>query len=113
MSRLIRDKYLAHQQKCLARFNQLKSNEEELKHIFIGIYGLQDELSPDVPDKDVTVYRIIDRPNDEERKMPYVLSLRDEIVSLLSYIVGCMLGATPPMWMVCCLPAAGGTMRKL
>lgn len=96
MSRLIRDKYLAHQQECLARFNQLKSNEEELNRIFIGIYGLQGELSPDVPDKDVTVYRIIDHPNDEERKMPYVLSLRDEIVSLLSYIVGCMLGRYSP-----------------
>lgn len=107
MSRLIRDKYLAHQQECLARFNQLKSNEEELNRIFIGIYGLQDELSPDVPDKDVTVYRIIDHPNDEERKMPYVLSLRDEIVSLLSYIVGCMLGRYSPY--VDGLLFAGGT----
>jgi len=35
MSRLIRDKYLAHQQECLDRFNQLKANEEELNRIFI------------------------------------------------------------------------------
>ena len=96
MSRLIRDKYLAHQQECLARFNQLKANEEELNRIFIDIYGLQDELTPDVADKDVTVYRIIDNPNEEERKMAYVLSMRDEIVSLLSYIVGCMLGRYSP-----------------
>ena len=96
MSRLIRDKYLAHQQECLARFNQLKANEEELNRIFIDIYGLQGELTPDVADKDVTVYRIIDNPNEEERKMAYVLSMRDEIVSLLSYIVGCMLGRYSP-----------------
>lgn len=96
MSRLIRDKYLAHQQACLARFTQLKTNEEELNRIFIDIYGLQGELTPEVADKDVTVYRIIDQPNEEERKMAYVLSMRDEIVSLLSYIVGCMLGRYSP-----------------
>lgn len=96
MSRLIRDKYLAHQQECLYRFNQLKANEEELNRIFIDIYGLQGELTPEVEEKDVTVYRIIDQPNEEERKMAYVLSMRDEIVSLLSYIVGCMLGRYSP-----------------
>ena len=96
MPRLIRDKYLAHQQECLERFNKLKANEEELNRIFIDIYGLQGELTPEVAEKDVTVYRIIDQPNEEERKMAYVLSMRDEIVSLLSYIVGCMLGRYSP-----------------
>lgn len=96
MSRLIRDKYIQYQQTCLERFNQLKANEEELNRIFIDIYGLQGELTPEVADKDVTVYRIIDSPNDEERKMAYVLSMRDEIVSLVSYIVGCMLGRYSP-----------------
>lgn len=96
MSRLIRDKYTEYQQTCLDRFNQLKANEEELNRIFIDIYGLQGELSPDVADKDVTVYRIIDQPNEEERKMAYVISMRQEIVSLLSYIVGCMLGRYSP-----------------
>lgn len=96
MSRLIRDKYIEYQQTCLDRFNQLKANEEELNRIFIDIYGLQGELTPDVAEKDVTVYRIIDSPNEEERKMAYVLSMRDEIVSLLSYIVGCMFGRYSP-----------------
>ena len=41
------------------RFNQLKANEEKLNRIFIDIYGLQDELSPDVDDKDMTVRRRI------------------------------------------------------
>lgn len=96
MPRFIADKYREHQQECLDRFNQLKANEEELNRIFIDIYGLQGELSPEVADRDVTVYRIIDEPDAEERKMPYVLSMRDEIVSLLSYMVGCMLGRYSP-----------------
>lgn len=96
MSRLISDKYREVQQQYLDRFTQLKANEEELNRIFIDIYGLQDELTPEVADKDVTVYRIIDQPNEEERKMAYVLSMRDDIVSLLSYIVGCMLGRYSP-----------------
>ena len=96
MSRLISDKYLAVQQEYLERFERLRANEVELNRIFIDIYGLQGELSPEVAEKDVTVYRIIDQPNDEQRKMAYVLSMRDEIVSLISYIVGCMLGRYSP-----------------
>ena len=43
------------QREAKDRFNQLKANEEELNRIFIDIYGLQDELTPEVEDKDVTV----------------------------------------------------------
>lgn len=93
---LISNKYEAWQAGCLARFNQLKSNEEELNRIFIELYGLQDELSPEVADKDVTVYRLIDEPDAEERKMRYVLSKKDAVVSLLSYMVGCMFGRYSP-----------------
>lgn len=59
------------------RFQQLKANEEELNRIFIDIYGLQDELTPEVEDKDVTVRRA---------------DLGRDIRSLLSYAVGCMFG---------------------
>ena len=59
------------------RFNQLKSNEEELNKIFIDLYGLQDELTPEVADKDVSV-----RLADEER----------DIKSFLSYFVGVVFG---------------------
>ena len=62
---------------CKERFRKLKANEEELNRIFIGIYGLQDELSPDVDDKDVTVRKA---------------DLGRDIRSLISYAVGCMLG---------------------
>lgn len=59
------------------RFAQLKANEEELNRIFIDIYGLQDELTPEVEDKDVTVRKA---------------DLQRDIKSLLSYAVGCMFG---------------------
>ena len=62
---------------CDERFNLLKANEEELNRIFIDIYGLQDELTPEVEDKDVTV-----RKSDLQR----------DIKSLISYAVGCMFG---------------------
>lgn len=62
---------------CEKRFTQLKSNEEELNRIFIDIYGLQDELTPEVEDKDVTVRRA---------------DLTRDIKSLVSYAVGCMFG---------------------
>ena len=77
MGILISDKFTAWQAECESRFQQLKANEEELNRIFIDIYGLQDELTPEVEDKDVTVRRA---------------DLQREIKSLLSYAVGCMFG---------------------
>ena len=77
MARLIADKYKEWEAECEARFNQLKANEEELNRIFIEIYGLQDELTPEVEDKDVTVRKA---------------ELQREIKSLISYAVGCMFG---------------------
>ena len=77
MARLIADKYKEWEAECEARFNQLKANEEELNRIFIEIYGLQDELTPDVEDRDVTVRKA---------------DLQREIKSLISYAVGCMFG---------------------
>ena len=69
--------YLLWQGQCKERFNQLKANEEELNRIFIDIYGLQEELTPEVEDKDVTVRKA---------------DLQRDIKSLLSYAVGCMFG---------------------
>jgi len=77
MATLIRDKFTAWQQECDERFNTLKSNEEELNRIFIDIYGLQDELTPEVEDKDVTVRRA---------------DLSRDIRSLISYAIGCIFG---------------------
>lgn len=65
------------QAECDDRFNQLKANEEELNRIFIDIYGLQGELTPEVEDKDVTVRKA---------------DLGRDIRSFISYAVGCMFG---------------------
>ena len=65
------------QNECDNRFKQLKFNEEELNRIFIDIYGLQDELTPEVEDKDVTVRKA---------------ELGRDIRSFISYAVGCMFG---------------------
>ena len=95
MGTLISDKFTAWQAECEFRFQQLKANEEELNRIFIDIYGLQGELTPEVADKDVTVHRIFNTKDDVPESMrgsTYVRTLRDEIVSLLSYAVGCMFG---------------------
>ena len=56
---------------------------------------MQDELTPDVADKDVTVHRVFDSKDDVPESMKgsnYVRTMRDEIVSLISYAVGCMFG---------------------
>jgi hypothetical protein len=92
---LIADCYNAWVDECESRFNNLKANEEELNRIFIDIYGLQDELDADVADKDITVHRIFDTKEDILESMKgsnYVRTKRDEVVSLLSYAVGCMFG---------------------
>ncbi len=62
---------------CTENFEQLKANEEELNRIFIDIYGLQDELTPEIEEKDITI-----RKADRER----------DIKSFISYAVGCMFG---------------------
>lgn len=80
---------------CEDRFDILQENEEELNRIFIDIYGLQDELTPDVPPKDVTVHRIFDSKDDvpdDLQGSKYVLTQEDVMKSLLSYAVGCLFG---------------------
>lgn len=87
--------YNSYKTTCEKRFFTLKSNEEKLNRIFINIYDLQDELTPDVADKDVTVARIYDSKDDIPDAMKgnnYVLTKSDVVKSLLSYAVGCMFG---------------------
>lgn len=87
--------FMLWQGECNKRFTQLKTNEEELNRIFIEIYGLQDELTPDVADKDVTVVRIYNSKEDIPESMKgnnYVLTQQDVVKSLISYAVGCMFG---------------------
>ena len=69
--------YTSWSDEALTRFNQLKSNEEELNRIFINLYGLQDELTPEEDDKEVSV-----RKADQVR----------DIKAFLSYFIGCVFG---------------------
>ena len=73
----IADAYHTWESNATAQFDLLKKNEEELNRIFIDIYGLQDELTPEVEDKDVTVRKA---------------DLGRDIRSFISYAVGCMFG---------------------
>lgn len=73
----IEESYDKWSNECYFRFNKIKTNEEELNRIFIDIYGLQDELTSEVEDKDITVRKA---------------DLQRDIRSLLSYAVGCMFG---------------------
>lgn len=92
---LLSSAYRAWKLECNGQFEKLKANEEELNRIFIDTYGLQDELTPEVADKDVTVHYLVDTKDDIPASLQgsnYVLTRRDVIVSLISYVVGCMFG---------------------
>ncbi len=59
------------------RFERMKKNEEELNRIFIALCGLQNELPPEVEDRDITI-----------RRADFSCDIR----SFLSFAVGCMFG---------------------
>lgn len=69
--------YMCWEAECKERFNKLKENEEQLNRIFISIYGLEDELTPQVNDKEISIRKA---------------NLQREVKSLISYAVGCMFG---------------------
>lgn len=95
MARLIEDAYEAWKAEANARFDQLKANEEELNRIFAEIYGMEGEVPIEVEDKYVSVARVFDSEEDIPDSFKgnrYVRTKRDEVVSLISYAVGCMFG---------------------
>ena len=77
MAVLISDKFSDWKNECEKRFSTLKSNEEELNRCFINAYGLENEITPDVDEKEITVRKA---------------DLQREIKSLISYAVGCIFG---------------------
>lgn len=77
MSKLISDKFKDWEKLCDERFRKLKENEEKLNSFFISAYGLEDELTPEVADEDITIRRA---------------DLQREIKSLISYAAGCIFG---------------------
>lgn len=92
---LIEEAYSQYKEFTNNQFLKLKENEEELNRIFIDIYGLQDELTSDVSEKDITIAKIFDTDyeiNDEIKGNNYVLTKADVVKQFISYAVGCMFG---------------------
>ncbi|MDE8256652.1 BREX-1 system adenine-specific DNA-methyltransferase PglX [Erysipelothrix rhusiopathiae] len=92
---LIKSAYESYKSQVNERFTKLKENEEELNRIFIEIYGLEDELSPDVADKDITVAKIFDKKEDIDETIKgnrYIMTREDVVKNFLSYFVGCLMG---------------------
>lgn len=95
MATLLQDKYEARKAEVNARFEQLRANEEELNRIFAKIYNMEGEVPIVVEDKYVSVARIFDTADEIPegyKGNKYVRTKRDEIISLISYAVGCMFG---------------------
>lgn len=95
MATLLADKYEARKAEVNARFEQLRTNEEELNRIFAKIYNMEGEVPIEVEDKYVSVARIFDTADEipeSYKGNKYVRTKRDEITSLISYAVGCMFG---------------------
>lgn len=76
-------------------FVKLKENEERLNKLFIEIYSLEDELTPEISDKDITIAKIFDDREDiyeDIKGNVYILIKEDVIKSFISYGVGCIFG---------------------
>ena len=71
------------------KFNRLHTNEEELNRQFIEIYGLQDELTPEVPMEDITILQQGEISIEDDE-----LVWHDDVIikQLISYGIGCMMG---------------------
>ncbi len=104
----------AYREHWTEQFLQLHANEEELNRQFIGIYGLEDELTPDVPLSEVTILQQGEVKVTNEYLLTtedgsiitdetgagltvsgkYYLDWQDDVIAkqLISYAVGCMLG---------------------
>lgn len=91
----IKTAYESYKAEVNERFAKLKENEEELNRMFIEIYGLEDELTPEVSDRDITVAKIFDNKkdiDDEIKGNKYVMTREDVVKNFLSYFIGCAMG---------------------
>ena len=78
-----------YKQKWEHKFMQLHANEEELNKQFIDIYGLQDELTPDVPLDEVTILQQGEKTIEDNK-----IVWHDDVLvkQLISYAIGCIMG---------------------
>jgi type II restriction/modification system DNA methylase subunit YeeA len=93
-SKILEDIYKNRQHQWNEMILEMQRLEEENNRIFIEAYGLEDELSPEVPLNEVTLtcnpnYRYGDKKRDEELE---ALLLADTMREFISYAVGCMFG---------------------
>nr|WP_307760488.1 BREX-1 system adenine-specific DNA-methyltransferase PglX [uncultured Peptostreptococcus sp.] len=91
----IKTAYESYKNEVNERFAKLKENEEELNRIFIGIYNLEDELTPEVSDRDITVAKIFDSKKDIDEEIKgnrYIMTREDVVKNFLSYFIGCAMG---------------------
>lgn len=89
------DSYESWKTKCNECFYQLKSNEEELNRIFAEIYRMEDEVPIEVPLDKVSVHIVFGTADDVPEELKggsYVRTKADEVKSLISYAVGCIMG---------------------
>ena len=87
--------YKSWKAECNKRFYQLKANEEELNRIFAEIYHMEDEVPIEVPLDKVSVHIVFDSDDDVPEELKgsnYVRTKADEVKSLISYAVGCIMG---------------------
>lgn len=87
-SNMLEDCYEAYKSKWNRMFFQLHRNEEKLNRQFIEIYGLQDELTPDVPLEDITILKEEIRIENGE----LIFRPEEVMAQFVSYAVGCMFG---------------------
>lgn len=81
--------YMEYEAKWREKFMQLHANEEELNRQFIEIYGLQDELTPDVPLDEITILQ----QGEIKIENGEVVFQRDEVMrQFVSYLVGLIMG---------------------
>src|SRR5699024_2927979 len=92
---LLSNIFVTYQYVTNKKFNLLKSNEEEVNRIYIDLYGLHEELTPEVSERDITISKIYDETKDiptEIKGNQYVLTKKDVMQQFISYAVGCMFG---------------------
>lgn len=84
----LEETYYLYQQYWQNKFFQIHKNEEEINRQFIEIYGLQDELTPDVPLEDITILK--QETSIENGQL--IFNATEVFAQFMSYAVGCMFG---------------------
>lgn len=94
-SSLLEDGYKQYKQTVNDRFGQLVKNETLLNKLFLSIYGVEDEVSPQINRRDISSTFIFDKKeqiDDVIKDSYYVRTKQDIVINFVSYAVGCMMG---------------------